>query len=366
MDLAAAGGIANKIVVYWSDGADSITWTQQDVETGFTGARSVWIDDIDRDGDLDIAGICWQSDVAWWSNDGGDPVVWTRQTISTTADGGHAVCIADINGDGRPDVLGACYNNHKIAWWENGGGSPIVWTEHVLNGSYTGAITVRAGDLDQDGALDPVGAAYDAGEFSWWEATGFESIGELTSSIFDGGAGLGRMDWSSSDPVGTDLSFQVRSSNDPGDLGSWSAAITGPGSLPGVLDRYFQYKVLFGTTNPDYSAVLFDVTFGTDSSGVGALMRDIPVPDLDAQPNPFSSEIRVSFGLKLDGPVRLSVIDVLGRRVREIADTRLGTGRYRFTWDGTDDLGNRQSPGVYWLMLETANHKVTREVILLR
>ncbi|MFH1312535.1 MAG: FG-GAP-like repeat-containing protein [Candidatus Eisenbacteria bacterium] len=366
MDLAAAAGVANKIVVFWSDGGDSITWTQQDVETGFTGARSVWIDDIDRDGDLDIAGICWVSDVAWWSNDGGDPVVWTRQTISTTADGGHALCIADINGDGRPDVLGACNSNNKIAWWENGGGVPIVWTEHVLNGSYDGAITVRAGDLDQDGAPDPVGAGYSGGQFSWWEATEFDSSGELTSSILDVGAGLGRIDWNSADPAGTSLMFQVRSSNDPGDLGSWSANITGPGSLPGVLERYIQYKVLLGTTDPDYSPILRDITIGSDSSGVEAVVGDHRIPGLCAQPNPFSPHIDVSFGLKTEGQVRLAVFDVTGRRVRELASTRLGAGDHRFTWDGMDDRGDRQSPGVYWILLETPDHRVTREVVLLR
>jgi hypothetical protein len=366
MDLAAAAGTANRIVVYWSDGADSITWTKQDVETGFTGARSVWIDDIDQDGDLDIAGICWVSDIAWWSNDGGDPVVWTRQTISTTAQGGHAICIADINGDSHPDVLGACHDNDKIAWWENSGTNPIVWTEHPLNGYYPASISVRAGDVDGDGDIDPVAVCYDGGEFSWWEATAFDSSGELTSSILDAGVGLGAIDWTSVEPLGTSLRFQVRSSNDHGDLGSWSANIISPGDLPGVLDRYVQYRVFLETTDSDVSAILEDVTFSPAIAGAERSGLEVGASRLRAWPNPFNPLATISFGLKTEQAVQLSVFDVRGRSIREIACGRLAAGNYRFTWDGRDDQGYPRPSGIYWLCLKTGDHKETRELVLLR
>jgi hypothetical protein len=368
MDLAAAAGVAHKIVVYWSDGADSITWTRQEVETGFTGARSVWIDDIDLDGDPDIAGICWTSDVAWWSNDGGAPAVWTRQTISTSAFGGHALCIADINGDGRPDVLGACNENDKIAWWENGGGSPIVWAEHRLNTFYDGAISVRAGDLDGDGDVDPVGVCFGGNQFSWWEATEFAAGGQLTSSILDTGTGadLGAIDWTSVEPAGTSLGFQVRSSNDPGDLGDWSASVTSPGSLPGVLDRYIQYKVLLGTSDPDKSPILNDVTFGPSLAGAPSRVSDVGISNLTARPNPFGSQVRISFRLRTEQRVHLSVFDVGGRHVDNLVACPLRPGRHELLWDGTDDGGCQLTPGIYWLRLETPDGTETHRVVLLR
>ncbi len=368
MDLAAAAGVGNRIVVYWSDGADSITWTRQDIETGFTGARSVWIDDIDQDGDLDIAGICWTSDIAWWSNGGGDPVVWTRQTITTTAYGGHAICIADLNGDNRPDVLGACYENDKIAWWENGGGHPIVWTEHRFNTFYDGPISIRAGDLDGDGDLDPVGVCFDGNQFSWWEATEFGPSGELTSSILDAGAGadLGVIEWASVEPPGTSLQFQVRSSNDPEDLGDWSANITSPGCLPGVLDRYFQYKVLLGTSDPDMSPILEDVTFTPSLSGAEVTILDSKVSDLLVQPNPFGPDVTISFRLRAWQPVRLCVFDVAGRRIRRLANDRFPPGEHRLGWDGTDDWGSVVTPGVYYLCLDVGGLKETRNLVLIR
>jgi hypothetical protein len=368
MDLAVAAGVANKIMVYWSDGADSIAWTAQEVETDFIGARSVRIADIDQDGDLDLAGVSWTSDVAWWRNDGGDPVVWTAQTISTSAQGGHCVYVADMNGDNRPDVLASCVDNNRIAWWENGGGSPITWTMHVLNDNYLGSISVRAADLDQDGTLDAVGAAWTAGRWDWWETSEFDSSGELTSSVLDAGigAGLGEMDWTSSEPPGTALRFQVRSSNYPGDLGTWSGDITSPGSLGAPLDRYIQYRVTMGSTDPDRSPVLEDITFSAYQAGAETDVTDLSATRLCAQPNPFNPQVSISFGLKAADRVRLRVFDVRGRMIRQIADRRLGAGTHQFGWDGTDDSGRRLSSGIYWLCLERTGNTETREVVLLR
>ena len=368
MDLAVAAGAANKILVYWSDGGDPISWTAQEVETGFIGARSVRIADIDQDGDLDLAGISWTSDVAWWSNDGGDPVVWTKQTISTYAQGGHCVYVADMNGDNRPDVLGACSENNRMAWWENGGGDPIVWTMHALNDAYEGAITVRDADLDQDGDLEAVGAAWIAGRYDWWETSEFESSGELTSSVLDAGAGneLGEIAWTAAEPAGTGITFQVRSSNDPGDLGTWSGDITGPGSLGATLDRYIQYRVMMETTDPARSPVLEEITFSSSQAGVETDVIDISASRLSAQPNPFNPHVFISFGLKTADKVRLCVVDVRGRMVRQIADRSLEAGDHQLGWDGRDDCGQPLSSGVYWLCLERAGVTETREVVLLR
>ncbi len=365
MDLAVAAGVANEIAVFWSDGEDSITWTMQQVETGFLGARSVRIADIDQDGDLDLAGISWTSDVAWWSNDGGDPVVWTRQTISTSANGGHCVYVADMNGDNRPDVLGASVEDNKIAWWENGGGDPIAWSQHILSLSYHGSITVRAADLDQDGNLEAIGAAWTAGRFDWWKVAEFDSTGQLTSSVLDAGAGLSEIDWVSLEPLDTSLRFQVRSSDDPGNLGSWSADITTPGSLGGTLDRYVQYRVLMGTADPDKSPVLEEVTFIPDQSGTENDPIHLYVSTFSAQPNPFNSNVSISFGLKTADRVRLSAFDVTGRRVSRIADQYLQAGDHGFGWDGTDDCGQPVASGIYWLCLEIGEHMDSREVVLL-
>jgi hypothetical protein len=366
LDLAAAAGMAHEIAIYWNDGADPVGWTKQVVETMFSGARSVWIDDIDQDGDLDLAGICWTNHLAWWRNDGGNPVVWTPQIISSSCRGGHALCIADVNGDNRPDVLGACNVEPKMAWWENGGGDPIAWTEHVLD-DVGGSITVRAADLDGDGDIDPVGGFWGTDEFTWWEATEFGSAGELTSSILDAQSSeLGSIDWTSTEPTGTSISLQVRSSDDPGNMGSWSTEITSPGNLAETLDRYIQYRALLGTTDPGKSPILEQITFGPLLAGIEADAEVSPARFLAASPNPCNPEALISFGLRMDEEVRLSVFTATGRLVRGLTDGLFPAGTHHVRWNGSDNQGRALPSGVYFIRLETTTNQESRKLILLR
>jgi flagellar hook assembly protein FlgD len=46
---------------------------------------------------------------------------FTEQAISISADGAFTVYVADVDGDGDMDVLSASLNDDKIAWYENDG-----------------------------------------------------------------------------------------------------------------------------------------------------------------------------------------------------------------------------------------------------
>jgi hypothetical protein len=63
--------------------------------------------------------------------------------------------------------------------------SGTPWTEHILNGSFDGAHSVYAADIDDDGDVDVLGAAAYDDDIAWWEVTEFLPSGELVSSIYD-------------------------------------------------------------------------------------------------------------------------------------------------------------------------------------
>jgi hypothetical protein len=263
IDTVATAGQAD-IVTWWrNDGGDPIVWTKHPIRTGFTGGRSVALGDIDEDGDLDIVGTAWTSEVTWWRNDGGDPIVWTEDVIDGAVVGGHHVRLNDINGDGKLDILVAAFMDNDVLWYENAGGNPIEWQKRTVAGGFTLPIEVGAADIDGDGALDIVASSYSpSGRFRWWEPTEFKPAGNLESSILDTKVGLSaaRIDWDAEVPTGTSLRLSVRSSDDPGNLGSWSAPMLEPGIL-GDLGRYVQYLVQFSSSNPDLSPILREIRF---------------------------------------------------------------------------------------------------------
>lgn len=104
---------------------------------------------------------------------------------------------------------------------------------------------------------------------------------------------------------------------------------------------------------------------------ISGLVTDIPVsvsPPVEsmmsASPNPVQSvaEIRLSVP---EGRASVTIYDCLGRRIRNLHQGVLSAGRHVLIWDGSDDIGRRQSNGVYFVFLETPGGHVTQRMVLL-
>jgi hypothetical protein len=265
-------------------------------------------------------------------------------------------------------VVAAAYLGHDVIWWRNAGGDPIVWEEYVVRGSYTNAIEVCTGDVDGDGALEILATSWARNRFKWFEPTAFVAAGELTSSVLDRGASGEDLflDWSAIEPSGTDLRFQVRSSDNAGDLGNWSLDLVEPGEPIANPGRYFQYRARLETTDVERSPILKDVTLRGGATGVG------PAPALGsatlfpARPNPFRPSTRLSFELSESSEVRITVFDVVGRQVARLADRAFPRGVHAVAWRGVDDHGALLPAGTYFARLETPAFRATERLVLLR
>ena len=84
------------------------------------------------------------------------------------------------------------------------------------------------------------------------------------------------------------------------------------------------------------------------------------------KPNPFDRQAEFSFTLPRPSPVRLTIRDVQGRRVREVIGRDLPAGPHSATWDGRDDRGRRAATGIYFAILEAGGTVVRTRVALLR
>ncbi len=58
------------------------------------------------------------------------------------------------------DILGAAWDGGEFAWWENHVGDCSEWTKHSVAKGRAKATVVYAVDMDNDGDLDCVGAGY--------------------------------------------------------------------------------------------------------------------------------------------------------------------------------------------------------------
>lgn len=85
-----------------------------------------------------------------------------------------------------------------------------------------------------------------------------------------------------------------------------------------------------------------------------------------AWPNPTRSATQLRFELPVETRVRLSLIDVTGRRLRTLLSSREDAGPGSVTWDLRDQGGSRVASGIYYARFEAMGKVFTRSVTVLR
>ena len=191
--LAARGGsseasVSDAILYFVNDGDPTDGgWSTKTIISGESdadGAYRVKAGDIDNDGDLDIvANFMMVSKITWFENDGTpNSGSWTGHDLFADDQYRYSsdIEVVDIDGDGDLDVVEAAQDGNKVWWFENDGtpetnGDNDYWDSTKIRGSFGAAMDVAAADIDNDGDMDVVGAAYTDDEVSWFENDGSPS-----------------------------------------------------------------------------------------------------------------------------------------------------------------------------------------------
>jgi hypothetical protein len=105
-------------------------------------------------------------------------------------------------------------------------------------------------------------------------------------------------------------------------------------------------------------------------SGEGVSLNSVTDPVLkiisvSAYPNPFNSELTISFSLAQVGPrqVKILIYNIKGQVIKTWALDPLTT---QITWDGRDENGNPVSSGIYFYRIQGGDYRPTGKVILLK
>jgi len=83
-------------------------------------------------------------------------------------------------------------------------------------------------------------------------------------------------------------------------------------------------------------------------------------------PNPFNPTTTIEFSVASRGRVTLEVFNLLGQRVRVLADGIYEPGRYTVAWDGADQRGNPVSSGAYFYRLNANGFDQMKRMVLLK
>lgn len=327
---------------FWWENLDGqgTSWSPHQIGGMLMDPRYLDPADMDGDGDTDVLGTGY-SDVLWWENTDGTATAWETHIIDSSFLGAHDVEGSDLDGDGDQDVLTVSFNTEEILWWENLNGAGTSWSEHMLDPSFEDGCAVCVSDIDGNGTLDPLGAAYVDDEIAWWNLMEFAD-GCLESSILDTQCqpDWGMLQANAVVPEGTSLGCQLRCSDDYSQMGGWSDTLEAPTSLAGVLEdgcRYLQYRVILATLDPSLTPVLDELTVTWDQLGIEGNPNSGISLSLVSNPAYGTAVFRITSPEQSE--VSLRIFDLSGRMVRNIVNT-LDPGSHLLS---ADDL----PPGIY-------------------
>ena len=353
----------------------------------------------------------------------GTSPVWAQDGFeANSAFGASVSCAGDVDGDGLSDVVvGAVFEDGggptdcgavRAFLGPLSSGSPAYWIARGTLPFQNLGTAANAGDVNGDGWSDLLfgepGFSQDLnrqgncdlylgagglGRFELGDANvggqTVQLLGLSSPTSFDlvnfarsaAGRTRVRMQWDVENVAALDgptfagIQPTYTPTNTPGSLGSYAVLAhtvsgLGTGQPCSWRMRNLSRSVYFPTgpwLSPTRNgAKEYDLRSPGSWAGVRATPAAPVALELSAaQPNPTPARSTVTFALPSPGHVRLSILDVQGRRLRTLADGVLPAGLHEASWDGFSEGGVRAAAGVYFYRLEAADRCTSRKVALL-
>ena len=83
-------------------------------------------------------------------------------------------------------------------------------------------------------------------------------------------------------------------------------------------------------------------------------------------PNPFNPTTEITFSLEQRSNISLTIFNVLGQKVKVLAEGSKQAGTHRLSWDGRDQMGNAVSTGLYFYTLTDGSKSITKKMALMK
>jgi len=83
-------------------------------------------------------------------------------------------------------------------------------------------------------------------------------------------------------------------------------------------------------------------------------------------PNPFNPVTNITYDIASATDVTLEIYNVMGQRVRTLAQGSHEPGRYRIMWNATNDYGQSLSSGMYIYRIQAGDFVSVKKLILMK
>jgi len=83
-------------------------------------------------------------------------------------------------------------------------------------------------------------------------------------------------------------------------------------------------------------------------------------------PNPFNPNTQINFYIAKSGKYELSIFNILGQKVKTIANRKFEIGENSLSWNGLNDYGKEVASGIYFYKLLGDGIELTKKMALIR
>jgi hypothetical protein len=227
------------------------------------------------------------------------------------------------------------------------------WPAHVTDVSFNSSPIVA--DVDADGSPDVVAAGLEAGLWPRVHVVALDSGGRLVSGwpIL-----LETEEIITSSPVIVDLDGDgllelVLGTEGDGRVFVWNLPTADqPSAVPWPMDQADRGRT--GRWRP------------AGTGGAASLRTPAPAGARPEVVDPDDPLLTISFDLRRQEDVRLTILDVMGSTTRVLLDYELPPGRYKIVWDGRDDRNRIMPPGIYFYHLNIGPSSSSHQMLLLK
>ena len=150
-----------------------------------------------------------------------------------------------------------------------------------------------------------------------------------------------------------------------GSSGSW----IGDGNLDGTL-RFESIQMSYNPGSPTSGTIYVDdlhylteIPTGVEVDEMMNVVSDYKLKQ--NYPNPFNPETTIDFFIPVSGQVKISVYDLLGRKIKLLTDRHYNPGNFSISWDGKNSKAEKVTSGAYFYKMEANGFTDVKKMLLL-
>ena len=367
----------NCLYINNGNGSFDIIEDQNIVTDGGESSSACW-GDYDNDGDFDlfVANMARESDgpnFLYANNGDGTFSKITEGNIVNTLHNSSSCNWADYDNDGDLDLL-VTGDDSILLYQNNGNGSFSHITDSVVGADQNRSRGAAWGDYDKDGDLDLYLANCSNQNNAFYKNNGnnnhwieIKCTGKISNRSAIGtkvrlkATIYGNPVWQLREISSLSGKYSLNSLNAHFGLGDAtivdSVKIQWTSGLVEILTG-IEVNQFLNITEGENTGI-DNQYFKNNAPGKFGLFQNFP--------NPFNPCTTIQFSLPYPSPVSVKIYNTQGRLVRLILDQQFrSAGPHTFTWNGTDDIGNEVSSGVYILKMDMREFSEIKKMTLIK